>query len=103
MVMDEEAAGEQVSVRLGRQDILDCPDPPQVVAVVYEAVLHHLIGSPQVMHDALIHVADLPKRPNVSVQVIPMKPGPMPGSAGRSTWPAARQNLMCCAWIGLRT
>jgi transcriptional regulator with XRE-family HTH domain len=82
MGMDEDAAGEQVSVRLGRQDILDRADPPLVVAVIYEAVLHHLVGSPQVMHDALAHVAELPKRPNVSIQVVPIETGANAGLSG---------------------
>jgi transcriptional regulator with XRE-family HTH domain len=80
--LDEEAAGEQVAVRLGRQEILDRPDPPQVVVVLYEAVLHHLVGSPQVMHDALVHVAELSQRPNVSIQVIPVDTGANAGLCG---------------------
>src|ERR1700722_15614911 len=39
MGLDEEAAEGQVRVRLDRREILDRPDPPQVVAVLYEAVL----------------------------------------------------------------
>ena len=80
--MDEEAAEEQVAVRLGRQEILDRPDPPQVVVVLYEAVLHHLVGSPQAMHDALVHVADLSQRPNVTIQVIPVDTGANAGLGG---------------------
>jgi transcriptional regulator with XRE-family HTH domain len=75
MGMDEEAAEEQVSVRLGRQEILDRTDAPHVVTVLYEAVLHHLVGSPRAMHDALAHVAGLSQRPNVSVQVVPTATG----------------------------
>jgi transcriptional regulator with XRE-family HTH domain len=82
MGMDEEAAEEQVAVRLGRQEILDRPDPPQVVAVIYEAVLHHLIGSPQIMHDSLIHLAELSQRPNISIQVVPIDNGANAGLSG---------------------
>ncbi|HLX49375.1 MAG TPA: DUF5753 domain-containing protein, partial [Streptosporangiaceae bacterium] len=80
--MDEEAAEEQVALRLSRQEILDRPDPPQVVAVIYEAVLHHLVGSPQVMHDALIHLAELSQRPNITIQVIPTDTGANAGLGG---------------------
>jgi hypothetical protein len=46
MGVDEQAADEQVAVRLGRQGILDRPDSPHLVTVLYEAVLHHLVGRP---------------------------------------------------------
>jgi transcriptional regulator with XRE-family HTH domain len=82
MGMDEEAAEGQVKVRLDRREILDRPDSPQVVAVLYEAVLHHLVGSPQVMHDALTHVAELSQRPNISIQVVPMDAGTNAGLCG---------------------
>jgi transcriptional regulator with XRE-family HTH domain len=82
MGMDEEAAEEQVAVRLGRQEILNRSDPPQVVAVIYEAVLHNLIGSPQAMHDALVHLAELSERPNISVQVVPIDIGANAGLSG---------------------
>ncbi|HEY3953479.1 MAG TPA: helix-turn-helix transcriptional regulator [Streptosporangiaceae bacterium] len=82
MGMDEDAAEAQVSVRLGRQEILDRADPPQVVAVVYETVLRNLIGSPGVMHDALAHVAEQSQRTNISVQVVPVATGANAGLGG---------------------
>jgi hypothetical protein len=45
-------------------------------------VLHHLAGSPQVMHDALAHVADLSRRPNFCIQVIPVDAGANAGPCG---------------------
>ena len=33
--------------------------------------LHREIGSPKIMHEALLHVADTARSPNVTVQVIP--------------------------------
>ncbi len=47
-----------------------------------EAVLHRLIGSPQVMHDALVHIADLSQRPYAVVQVVPASNGANAGLAG---------------------
>src|SRR5690242_15618961 len=82
MGMDEDAAEGQVTVRLGRQDVLGRPDPPQVVAVLYEAVLHHLVGTQQDMHDALAHIADLSQRPNISIQVVPVDTGANAGMGG---------------------
>ena len=71
-----------VAARLERQAILDRPDPPDLVVVLDEAVLHRLIGSPQVMHDALVHVAELSQRPYVVVQVVPSSNGANAGLAG---------------------
>jgi transcriptional regulator with XRE-family HTH domain len=78
-----------VAARLERQAILDGADPPDVVVVLDEAVLHRLIGSPQVMHDALVHVAELSKRPYVVVQVVPASNGANAGLAGAFSIAAA--------------
>jgi transcriptional regulator with XRE-family HTH domain len=80
--LDEDAAQAHVTVRLERQVILDRPNPPHVVAVLDEPVLHGLIGSPQVMADQLTHVAELAERTNVSVQVLPLGTGANAGLSG---------------------
>jgi transcriptional regulator with XRE-family HTH domain len=80
--LDEDAADGHVTVRLGRQAILDQPKPPHVVVVLDESVMRRLIGSPQVMSDQLAHVADLSERPNVSVQVVPAGTGANAGLSG---------------------
>jgi len=79
---DDDYADEQVSVRLGRQEILDRLRPPHIVAVFDESVLHRLIGSPQIMHDALIRVAELSQRPNIVIQVVPSAKGANAGLSG---------------------
>lgn len=80
--MDEDTAGQHVRVRLERQAILDRPDPPHLVTVLDEAVLHRLIGSPAVMAAELEHVASLAERPNVVVQVLPAGTGTTAGLSG---------------------
>jgi transcriptional regulator with XRE-family HTH domain len=71
-----------VAARLERQAILDRADPPDLVVVLDEAVLHRLIGSPQVMHDALVRVAELSQLPYVMVQVVPGSNGANAGLSG---------------------
>ncbi len=78
----EDAIGALVAARLERQAILDRADPPDLVVVLDEAVLHRLIGSPQVMHDALVQVAELARRPYVVVQVVPASNGANAGLSG---------------------
>ncbi len=78
----DEAISAQVTARLARQSIFDKPDPPNVLVVLDQAVLHRLIGSPKIMSDQLAQVADLSARPFVSVQVIPASGGAHAGLAG---------------------
>jgi transcriptional regulator with XRE-family HTH domain len=78
----DEAIDALVTARMERQVILDRGNPPDVVAVLDEAVLHRLIGSPQLMHDALVHIAEISRRPYVVVQVVPASNGASPGLGG---------------------
>jgi transcriptional regulator with XRE-family HTH domain len=79
---DDDYADEQVLVRLGRQEIFDRPRPPHFVGLLDESALHRLIGSPQVMHDALVRVAELSQRPGVVIQVVPSGKGASAGLCG---------------------
>lgn len=79
---DQDRADDLVTVRLDRQAILERPDPPHVVAVIDESVLHRLIGSPQIMADQLDRVADLAERPSITVQVLPSETGANAGLSG---------------------
>ena len=71
-----------VNARLDRQVIFDRADPADVTVVLDEAVLHRLIGTPAIMHDALIHVAEMALRPNIVVQVVPSSKGANAGIGG---------------------
>src|SRR6201995_623913 len=51
------------------------PGPPHLVALLDESALQRLIGSPQVMHDALVRVAELSQRPGMVIQVVPSAKG----------------------------
>lgn len=62
---------ERVAARLARQAVLDREDPPLLWVLLDENVLHREIGGRAVMHDQLAHLADMARRPNVTMQVIP--------------------------------
>lgn len=79
---DDEQADELVALRLERQLILDRADPPHMVAVLDESVLHRLIGSPAIMSDQLNHLGNLATRANVQVQVVPAARGATAGLSG---------------------
>jgi transcriptional regulator with XRE-family HTH domain len=71
-----------VTAKLERATILDRADPPEVVAVIDELVLSRLIGSPEIMHEQLTHIAKLAERPYVCVQVVPTVVGATAGLSG---------------------
>jgi transcriptional regulator with XRE-family HTH domain len=71
-----------VASRMARQEILDRPRPPQVVAVLDHTVLERPIGGPKTMREQLLHLAEVGERPNVHVHVVPSTVGGYPGLNG---------------------
>jgi transcriptional regulator with XRE-family HTH domain len=78
----EDVIGPLVAAKLERAAILERADPPDVVALIDELALRRLIGSPQIMHDQLIHVAELAERPYVCIQAVPAGVGATAGLSG---------------------
>jgi transcriptional regulator with XRE-family HTH domain len=78
----DEAIGALVEAKLDRATILDRADPPEVVALIDELVLRRVVGSPEIMHEQLQHVAELSGRAYVSVQVVPTAVGATAGLSG---------------------
>lgn len=67
-----EVVEERVAARLARQVILDRDEPPPMLWVLLdENVLTREVGGGKVMHDQLVHLAEVARRPNITVQVIP--------------------------------
>jgi transcriptional regulator with XRE-family HTH domain len=67
----DELVDSRVAARMGRQAVLTRDDPPLFWAVLDEMALRHQYGSPKIMRDALLHLADMARLPNITVQVIP--------------------------------
>jgi transcriptional regulator with XRE-family HTH domain len=78
----DDAIGALVAARLERAHILSRADPPDVVALIDELVLHRLVGSSKIMHEQLLQVVDLCQRPNVCVQIVPAAAGATAGLSG---------------------
>ena len=66
----ESAVSARVAARMARQTILDREVPPRLWAVIDDAVLSRRVGSAETMRDALRHLADMARRPTVTVQVL---------------------------------
>jgi hypothetical protein len=59
MAFDDAKVTEFLEVRMGRQAIIDRPEPPDITIVLWEPVLHHQIGSRTVMREQLGHLMDM--------------------------------------------
>jgi transcriptional regulator with XRE-family HTH domain len=68
-VTDDEVS-RHVKVRLERQAILDQPDTT-LHFILSESALRRNIGDATIMHQQLIHLAEVAERPNVELQVLP--------------------------------
>ena len=78
--LSQDAIEKYVTTRLRRQEILTRADPPKFHAVVDEAAFHRLPGSPDMMAAQLNRIIDHSRLDSVTVQVLPFKTGPQPGS-----------------------
>jgi transcriptional regulator with XRE-family HTH domain len=79
---DDVKADELVAVRMERQSIFDRPEPPHVITVLDESVLHRLVGSPVIMYEQLTHLAGLAQRPDISAEIVPASTGANAGLSG---------------------
>jgi len=68
-------------LRLDRQALLDRPDAPLVEVVLDEAALRRLTGWPDVLPEQVERLLDAAARPNLSLQVLPLRAGPHGGLA----------------------
>lgn len=62
---------EGLAFRMERQDILTRDNPPSVHAVIHEAALHMRFGGTEVAREQLLHLIELARLPNVTVQIYP--------------------------------
>ncbi len=69
----------RVAIRVGRREVLNATP---YLALIGEAALRQLIGSPEVMVEQLRHLAEMAARPNVEVRVIPFDSGWHPALEG---------------------
>ncbi|GLY85611.1 helix-turn-helix domain-containing protein [Actinoallomurus iriomotensis] len=61
---------EQVNTRMARQKVMVKENPPVLVALIDESVLHRNVGGPSVMADQLDHLEEMALHDHVIIQVI---------------------------------
>ena len=81
----DEVIENQVRLRMGRQQVLAQPDPPDLWVVLDEAVLRRGVGSAEIMRAQIEQLIDTAKTPNVTVQVLPFSAGLHSGDGGAFT------------------
>jgi transcriptional regulator with XRE-family HTH domain len=71
----EDEVDQLVAARMERQLILDRANPPLLWAVIDEGALHRQANDVKVMHEQLLHLAEMSERPNINVEVVPYSAG----------------------------
>jgi transcriptional regulator with XRE-family HTH domain len=74
-----------VALRKDRQQLLVGEEAPRIWAIVNEASLRRLVGTPEVMLEQLRHLLDLTKHDNIVVQVLPFTAGAHVAMSGAFT------------------
>jgi transcriptional regulator with XRE-family HTH domain len=82
MGLDDAKATEFLEIRMGRQAIIDRPNPPDITIVLWEPVLDHQIGSQVVMREQMARLIDMSHRPTVTIHILPSRLGANPGLGG---------------------
>jgi transcriptional regulator with XRE-family HTH domain len=75
----------RVSLRLGRQELLNKPGGPRLWAVVDEAALRRPLGGSEVMRAQLVRLIEATREPNITLQVVPFRSGGHAAEAGAFT------------------
>jgi transcriptional regulator with XRE-family HTH domain len=71
----DEEIEDKIKVRATRQARLTEEDPPEVWAVLNEAVIRRLVGGREVMREQIEHLIKVARLRNVTLQVIPFEVG----------------------------
>ena len=73
-----ERADELIKVRLRRQQVLTRERPVRLMVLFDEAMLHRVVGGPEVMRAQIDHLVEVANLPNVTLGVIPYAAGAHP-------------------------
>jgi transcriptional regulator with XRE-family HTH domain len=71
----EDEVKRRVAGRLARQKMLTDQQPPEIWAILDEAVLHRTVGGPAIMRAQLLRLLEVSDLPHVTLQVVPFGAG----------------------------
>lgn len=72
---EDDAIASRVDARMQRQQILHRHEPPEYWAIIDEAALRRVVGSPEVMRAQIDHLARMATRHGVTIQILPYDAG----------------------------
>lgn len=78
----DDQVAEFLQSRMARQAIIDQPGSPDITIVLWEPVLHHQIGTPEVMRKQIDRLVALSRLPTTTVHVLPSTVGANAGLGG---------------------
>lgn len=73
--LSEERVEELVEARMARSALFDREPPALIELILEESVLRRPIGSEEIMHGQMRHLAQCARRRNVTIQVLPLDTG----------------------------
>ncbi|MEV7074674.1 helix-turn-helix domain-containing protein [Streptomyces sp. NPDC091972] len=82
----DEDLSRRVDLRLRRQSLLERPDAPTLWVVMEEAVLHRVVGGPEVMREQIERLLEVSELEHVSVDVVPFTAGAHVGACAPFTY-----------------
>lgn len=82
----DEDLDKRVDLRLRRQSLLERPDAPTLWVVMEEAVLHRMVGGPEVMREQIERLLEVSELAHVSVDVVPFTAGAHVGACAPFTY-----------------
>ena len=82
----EEDLDRRVDLRLRRQSLLDRSDAPTLWVVMEEAVLHRMVGGPEVMREQIDRLLEVSELTHVSIDVVPFTAGAHVGACAPFTY-----------------
>jgi transcriptional regulator with XRE-family HTH domain len=80
--LDADEIERRVAVRMTRQQVLARHDPPQLWAIIDEAVIRRVTGGPAVMRTQLQHLITMSGQGTITLQIVPYSVGAHPGTEG---------------------
>lgn len=80
--IDAEEVERRLELRMARQELLDRPDRPRLVALMDEGALHRVVGGKEIMRSQITRLLELSTQARTTIQVVPFSAGAHPGAAG---------------------
>lgn len=70
-VVPENEFGARLITRARRQSVVNRRNPPKLIALIDELVLHRTLGGPEVLYHQLWHLIKLSGQINISIRIVP--------------------------------